>query len=92
MKKDINKMSMEELEQEYKRLLAEEHKKDIKMLNEGYKYKLVYWIHSYTGGDDTQKIKYYKTKPTDTEILKLLKNSVMKNDYCIIELKEENKI
>ena len=84
---DLNKLTLEELETEYKKLLEDVAKEEKNMLKKGFKYKLKIYIHHYSGGDDTAEVTYHKTKPTKAYIQKRLKNSCMKNDYCIIKLK-----
>ena len=74
----------EELEIE----LAEEEKQikkyDEKMKKKGFNFKITAWIHN--RGDDKQVDVYFITNPTQKDITKALKQSVVKNDYTIYTL------
>ena len=59
---------------------------DKKMKAKGYHFRTDLWIHPKNGGDDRQKIAYTELRPTEKEILSMLRNSEIKTDFKITEL------
>ena len=60
--------------------------RDNKMKQKGYKYRIEGWVHPKRSGDDYPVDSYHKQKPTQTDVDKLLKDSVEKRDYRIVTL------
>jgi len=72
--------------EEEKRNVEEDRKMNKEMKAKGYRYRIDYWIHHYSGGDDTLKTAFFMEKPTDEDIEELLKDSAIKNDFKITKL------
>jgi hypothetical protein len=67
---------------------ANQKKLDAKYKAQGFTHRLVAWVHPLTGGDDYSVQRYWKTRPADHQVQKILKkaHSAVLNDYCVVEL------
>lgn len=80
---DKNLKVVEEFAKLQEQWAKEDKEEEIQMKKEGYKFKIVYWVHPKSGGDDMQKVAFCQDKPNEKDIASLLRNSAVKNDYSI---------
>jgi len=78
-----SKRAAEELVRLQKQWKKEDAQEEKQYAKQGYKYVVDYWIHPASGASDKMGRTYFRNKPTEADIQKLLKNSVVKNDYKV---------
>lgn len=66
---------------------AREAREDVKKAGEGFTHKVEAWIHPKAGGDDRQVVVYWRGKPTDDDVKKLLRRqSRVDSDFRVVAL------
>jgi hypothetical protein len=78
-----SKRAADELEKLQKQWKKEDAQEEKQFAKRGFRYVVDYWIHPASGASDKMGRTYFKNKPTEADIQKLLKNSTVKDDYRV---------